>query len=64
MPWTAGGTLTVRTYLDEDGMRCAEIGDTGSGISPEYMTKIFDPFSSPPSRRDRGPVWGSAWCSE
>ena len=46
------GTLTVRTYLDEDGMRCAEISDTGSGISPEYMSKIFDPFftTKPPGQ--------------
>ncbi len=46
------GRLTVRTYEDEEGMRCAEITDTGSGIPPEYLAKIFDPFftTKPPGQ--------------
>jgi PAS domain S-box-containing protein len=38
------GKLTMRTYEDEQGMRCAEISDTGAGIPQEHLAKIFDPF--------------------
>ncbi len=46
------GWLTVRTYQDEQGMRCAEISDSGGGISPEHMDKVFDPFftTKPPGK--------------
>ncbi|MCA9393636.1 MAG: histidine kinase [Candidatus Omnitrophica bacterium] len=37
------GTITVRTYHSK-GFVCAEVSDTGKGISPENMRKIFDPF--------------------
>jgi len=39
----AGGALTIKTY-PEDGYVCAEFRDTGSGIAPEELPKIFDPF--------------------
>ncbi len=46
------GRLTVRTYADGEGLRCAEIADTGGGITPEHMDKIFDPFftTKPPGK--------------
>jgi len=37
------GELRVRTYRD-DGCVVVEIGDNGSGISPEIRTHIFEPF--------------------
>jgi len=37
------GELRVRTYR-EDGCVVVEIGDNGSGISPEIMAHIFEPF--------------------
>ena len=38
---------TVRLSTSRDGDRIAiEISDTGSGISPELMSRIFDPFFS------------------
>jgi len=40
-----GGTLKVRTYPQE-GMAQAEVTDTGCGISPENMKKLFTPFFS------------------
>jgi len=38
------GQLTVRTYLDPEGLRVAEISDSGSGIRPEDVARVFDPF--------------------
>lgn len=40
-----GGTLTVRTFM-RDGWACAEVRDTGVGISEEDIGRIFDPFFS------------------
>ena len=38
-------TITVRTWVDE-GSACAAIEDTGAGIKPENMPRIFEPFFS------------------
>ncbi len=42
-----GGTLTIACSVNP-GTRCAEIRvqDTGRGIAPEHLPKIFDPFFS------------------
>jgi two-component system NtrC family sensor kinase len=39
----SGGWLTVTTRLDGSGV-IAEIADTGSGIPPEQLARIYDPF--------------------
>ena len=43
-----GGRLTVRTAVGEaeDGEPLAqvEVSDTGSGIAPEHLKRIYDPF--------------------
>ena len=38
-----GGWLSVVTRID-DGHVTAEIGDTGSGIPSEHLSRIYDPF--------------------
>jgi PAS domain S-box-containing protein len=38
-----GGWLSVETRL-ENGQVLAEIGDTGSGIPSEHLSRIYDPF--------------------
>jgi PAS domain S-box-containing protein len=39
-----GGRITVSTGTAEDGSLIAEISDTGIGIAPENVAKIYDPF--------------------
>jgi len=38
-----GGILSVRTCSEESGARI-DISDTGHGISPEHIQRIYDPF--------------------
>jgi signal transduction histidine kinase len=38
-----GGTLTVETAADGDGTRVS-VADTGVGIAPEHVAKIFEPL--------------------
>ena len=42
----SGGRLILKTYTSVDGKSrvCAEITDTGVGISPENLHRIFDPY--------------------
>ena len=39
-----GGRIIVSTGIAEDGSLVAEISDTGIGIAPENVAKIYDPF--------------------
>jgi len=39
-----GGRITVATSISEDGSPMVEISDTGIGIAPENVAKIYDPF--------------------
>ncbi|MEO8660640.1 MAG: ATP-binding protein [Bryobacteraceae bacterium] len=38
-----GGTLTVRSWSEEGSVH-VEVADTGSGITPEHVSRIYDPF--------------------
>lgn len=37
------GTITLRTWQDAENV-CVEVADTGSGIPPEIINRIYDPF--------------------
>jgi len=39
----AGGTLEVRTWSEASGAHI-EVADSGTGISPEHVHRIYDPF--------------------
>jgi len=40
-----GGQLRIKTFMEEK-MLCLQIKDTGPGIPPEHLVKIFNPFFS------------------
>ena len=39
-----GGRITLRTSAAEDNSLLVEVSDTGIGIAPENVAKIYDPF--------------------
>ena len=39
-----GGDITLRTRSDEDEVLTVEVIDTGIGIAPENVARIYDPF--------------------
>ncbi|MEP6635085.1 MAG: ATP-binding protein [Acidobacteriota bacterium] len=39
-----GGSITISTATGENGSLIVEIADTGIGIAPENVAKIYDPF--------------------
>ena len=48
--------VRVSTRLDDDGLVVIEVSDTGAGIAPDVLPRIFDPFfTSSGSRQGVGP---------
>lgn len=39
-----GGQLIIKAYTAKEKWLCIEIADTGTGIAPEHVKYIFDPF--------------------
>jgi hypothetical protein len=38
-----GGALEVRTWIEDGGVRI-DVSDSGHGIAPEHLHRIYDPF--------------------
>ncbi|RLD16385.1 MAG: hypothetical protein DRI22_01305 [Caldiserica bacterium] len=49
----SGGKVTVRVF-EKDGYFLSEVEDTGEGIPPEYLDKIFDKFQQVGKRKGTG----------
>jgi signal transduction histidine kinase len=45
-----GGTLTVESAADTSVVRI-DVSDTGHGIAPEHLNRIYDPFFTTKSAR-------------
>ncbi len=51
------GTIAVTTGRDEAENVWIQFQDSGAGIAPDLLQRIFDPFFSPPSRWAAAPAW-------
>ncbi|HVR96758.1 MAG TPA: ATP-binding protein [Thermoanaerobaculia bacterium] len=49
----AGGTITVRLRREDEGWLAAEVTDTGRGIDPAALSRIFDAFEQTDPRITR-----------
>jgi PAS domain S-box-containing protein len=45
-----GGEIIVKTWNDAEGLLCAEVKDTGVGIDPAMLPKVFNAFEQGESR--------------
>lgn len=52
----APGAITITTYEDEHGRAICTIGDTGSGMAPETLARIFEPLFT--TKGDKGTGFG------
>ena len=50
MPAPKGGKITIRTRVTEPGWVEVDIGDSGAGIPPDVLDKIFAPFFTTKAR--------------
>ena len=48
-----GGTLTLTTRVTPQGNVELDVTDSGSGIAPDHLSRIFEPFFYHEGIRDR-----------
>ncbi|MFO0637553.1 MAG: ATP-binding protein, partial [Nannocystaceae bacterium] len=59
----AGGTITVLADANDEGVR-VEVADTGPGIAPEVVPRVFDRFFRAPGQVDGGAGLGLSIARE
>ena len=42
--WSDGGRVRLHTFSDDRDLVTVEVADTGIGIAPENVARIYDPF--------------------
>lgn len=52
--FTQRGKVSVRLYTDAQGILCLEVRDSGIGIAPRHLPRLFEPFSQEHAGSDRG----------
>ena len=52
--FTERGTISIRLLRDPGGELCVEVKDSGVGIHPDYIPRLFQPFSQEDSSNTRG----------
>ena len=57
----AGGTISLRSRDEGDGIQI-EVSDTGLGLEPAHLTRIFDAFEQVESQDTKGLGLGLAIC--
>jgi signal transduction histidine kinase len=61
--YTDSGSIAVRLFCGADNQTCLEVRDSGIGIDPQFMPRVFEPFSQEEaeySRRFQGAGLGLA----
>ncbi|HUY18867.1 MAG TPA: PAS domain-containing sensor histidine kinase [Candidatus Binataceae bacterium] len=52
--FTPRGKVSARLYVDSHGSLCLEVRDSGIGIAPRHLARLFEPFSQEQAGSDRG----------
>jgi signal transduction histidine kinase len=63
--FTSRGKVSVRLGGDAQGMLCLQVRDSGAGIAPQQLSRLFEPFSQQQAGYDRafeGMGLGLALC--
>ena len=51
------GGVADHPHVDRRRLRAIEVADTGQGIAPEHLARIYDPFFTTKGRARRAPAW-------
>ncbi len=51
--FSQGGKVSVRLYTDAQGILCLEVRDSGIGIAPRHLPRLFEPLSQEHISEDR-----------
>ena len=58
-----GGTLKIKSYIDDQGHNVIQFSDTGHGIEEEHLETIFEPFFTT-KQQGKGTGLGLSICND